>query len=163
MSTLNFFGGYFRYELQQIEEEDAKNYIANGIDESEFDDLDFSDEAEQGLSGEIVVALDDQKVAEFDLQAVERTSMESIPPYWHALKLEHGRRGTSYSINFSDGFDINKIEIRAEIKKVGNQEHRFFCPSYNSDSGEYSSERIDGVDFFIVSPEGEVYPLVINE
>jgi hypothetical protein len=162
MANLTFFGGYFRYEIQQIDEEDAKNYIENGIDDLEIDDLDFSDEAEQGLSGEIVAVLDGEKVAEFDLQAAERTSIEPIPSYWHALKLEHGRRGTSYSIELTAEFDVKKIEIRAEIKKVGNNEYRFTSPSYDSDSGEYLSERVDEVEFFIVSPEGRAYPLNIN-
>ena len=162
MATLTFFGGYFRYEVQQIEEEDAKNYIENGIEESEIYDLDFSDEAEQGLSGEIVVVVDDEKVAEFDLENIEQTSIESMPSYWHILRLEHGRRGTSYSIDLTDRFDINNIIVKAEIKKVGDDEHRFFMPNYDPDSGKYISERIDEIRFFIVSPEGQICPLAID-
>lgn len=162
MAQLTFHGGYFRYEIQQIESDEAQNYIENGIDESDLFDLDFSDEAEQGLSGEVIVLLDEAKITEFDLETVQKVKIERAPSYWHILRLEHGTRGTSYAVEIASTFDESKINIYAYLKQVGDEQYRFYTPGYGDESAEQSSEQIDEVLFFIVSPTGEVNHLEIN-
>lgn len=162
MAQLTFHGGYFRFEVQQIEEDEAQDYIENGIEESDLYDLDFSDEAEQGLTGKIIVLLDDTKVTEFDLGSVNNTEVERAPSYWHLLRLEHGTRGTSYAVEIASSFEESKINIYAYQKQVGDEQYRFCTPSYDDESADQSSEQIDEVLFFIVSPTGELNNLEIN-
>jgi hypothetical protein len=162
MALLTFHGGYFRYEVQQIEEDEAQIYLESGIDESDLFDLDFSDEAEQGLAGEVIVLLDETKITEFALESVEKVEVERAPSYWHLLRLEQGRQRTSYAVEIASTFDESKINIHACLKQVGDDQYRFYTPSYGDDSAEQSSEQIDEVSFFIVSPTGEATPLEIN-
>lgn len=163
MASLAFTGAYFRFEIQEIEEDNAKAYIDNGIEEDELEDMDFSDEAEQGMSGTVIVDLNGSQVATFDVDKLDVSYEEDQPDYWHILKVEQGRRGSVYGpIDLDSSFDVSLVKFGAYVKKVGKESYRFAHPIYGDQNIEQSDERIDDVTYFVVSPKGGIHHLEIN-
>lgn len=163
MSSLTFTGAYFRFEIQEIEEDEAQEYIENGIEEDELEDMDFSDEAEQGMSGEVVVEVDGSPVATFDVDKLKVSSEEPQPDYWHILKVEQGRRGAVYGpIDLNGPFNPTLITFAAYIKTLGTENHHFAQPIYDQQDIEQCEETVDDMTYFVVSPKGKIYELEIN-
>jgi hypothetical protein len=163
MPNLTFTGEYFRYEIQEIDEDDAKEYIENGIDEGDLEDMDFSDEAEQGISGEILLTLDGSQLATLQIKDLKVSSVEPQPDYWHILKLEHGRRGCICGpLEIEGAFDKEAVKFSSYVKKVGEVEYRYASVSYGDESVEQTEERIDEVEYFVVSPKGKMHELEIS-
>jgi len=163
MPDLTYNGSYFRYEIQEIDEDNAKQYIADGIDEDDLEDMEFCDEYEQGITGDIILQVDGSEVATFDIESFEVTSVEPQPDYWHILKLEHGRRGyVCGPLEIQDDFNKDAVEFATYLKKVGERAYRYAWASYDEKDVESTDERIDDVEYFVVSPKGKIHDLEIN-
>jgi len=163
VASLTFTGAYFRFEIQEIEEDDAREYIESGIEEDELDYMDFSDEAEQGMSGEVVVDVDGSQVATFNVDKLNVSYEEPQPDYWHILKVEQGRRGAVYGpIDLDGPFNPALISFGAYVKTVGKENYHFAQPIYNQENIDQCEERVDDVSYFVVSAKGEIYELEIN-
>lgn len=161
MAVLTFNGNFFRFEVQEIDDDDAKDMKSDGIDASDLEDMDFEDEAEEGICGQISVLVDDKRVAEIDITSLEVSSIEDSPDYWHILKIQRG--SCTYGPFEVDGdFDVNVVNFGTYIKKVGKLENRYAWPLYNEEDVEKLSESVDQVEYFLVSPKGKIHNLEIN-
>jgi hypothetical protein len=163
VTSLTFTGAYFRFEIQEIEEDEAKEYIENGIEEGELECMDFSDEAEQGMSGEVVVEVDGSQVATFNVDKLNVSYEEAQQDYWHILKVEQGRRGAVYGpIDLDGQFNPALLSFGAYVKTVGQENYHFAQPTYDQENIDQCEERIDETTYFVVSEKGEIYELEIN-
>lgn len=169
-NSIKVYGSGEEISWGEISSKLAKEIINRGVSNVQKDQL-ISD-SECGITSEISVEVNG-KFINFDLVNIDlNNSFEQFisgsPQKWYLLEVLE-LSGLFYETVSDKPFDLEKIGIRKEKYKVGGVplESIFYSISYdgkeNPEDFDFSQREFSSASYFVLSPEGEIFEIDINE
>ena len=160
-NIITISGRYNSYEVEILEEEVAKNLIENGITEDQIDDFMFSDGNEQGLY-ECQIEINNEIIDRFSIYNIDLTkNNHNAASGWLLVKLESGKM--TYTKQIEDNFNKNLLEFALYSDFLNSYNVDYACPMYEDEDFDVNYKSADTYDLFVISPNGEKFPIGSNE
>jgi hypothetical protein len=154
-TSLTVSGRYISYELEELNETQAKKYIEHGIDSDELDDFSFTSGSETGLiEGSIYQA--DKIVEQLSIKNISNSKNHKIQKnVWFLVREEIG--SISYSpIKIKNHFDINSLNITKYSDTINGHKIEYINASYGDTDFVSNYQEVDVLSIFLVSPTGQI-------
>lgn len=148
-------GGFYRYEIGPIEEDQAAYIIENGLKEYEIEDFDLDEYQEQGLSGNVNILVDGNRIGDINIDQCEPYGVEPDLEEWSLIRMEFG--SCHWAMDFDKEFDNSKLEFTVYQKNCGDNIHKYAWPMYDDVDLMETSNVINEVNYYVISPEGKSF------